>query len=61
MPDNVGGRYSVLTAVGLLPIAVAGVDHRRADGRRAGDDGRSARSATTSNPAWQYAAMRHEL
>ena len=26
VPDNVGGRYSVLTAVGLLPIAVAGVD-----------------------------------
>ena len=26
VPDNVGGRYSVLTAVGLLPMAVAGVD-----------------------------------
>ena len=26
VPDDVGGRYSVLTAVGLLPIAVAGVD-----------------------------------
>ena len=26
IPDNIGGRYSVLTAVGLLPIAVAGVD-----------------------------------
>ncbi len=26
MPDNVGGRYSVLTAVGLLPIATAGID-----------------------------------
>lgn len=26
VPDNVGGRYSVLTAVGLLPLAVAGVD-----------------------------------
>ena len=26
VPDNIGGRYSVLTAVGLLPIAVAGVD-----------------------------------
>ena len=26
VPDNVGGRYSVLTAVGLLPIAVAGCD-----------------------------------
>ena len=26
IPDNVGGRYSVLTAVGLLPIATAGID-----------------------------------
>ena len=26
MPDDIGGRYSVLTAVGLLPIAVAGID-----------------------------------
>lgn len=26
MPDDVGGRYSVLTAVGLLPIAAAGID-----------------------------------
>ena len=26
VPDDVGGRYSVLTAVGLLPIAAAGVD-----------------------------------
>ena len=26
VPDDVGGRYSVLTAVGLLPIAVAGID-----------------------------------
>lgn len=29
IPDNIGGRYSVLTAVGLLPIAVAGVDIKR--------------------------------
>ena len=26
VPDDVGGRFSVLTAVGLLPIAVAGID-----------------------------------
>ena len=26
VPDNVGGRYSVLTAVGLLPIACCGID-----------------------------------
>ena len=29
IPDNVGGRYSVLTAVGLLPIAVAGIDIKK--------------------------------
>ena len=29
IPDNVGGRYSVLTPVGLLPIAVAGIDVRK--------------------------------
>ena len=28
IPDNIGGRYSVLTAVGLLPLAVAGIDVR---------------------------------
>ena len=34
MPDDVGGRYSVLTAVGLLPIAVAGADIDALDGGR---------------------------
>lgn len=29
IPDDIGGRYSVLTAVGLLPIAVAGIDIKR--------------------------------
>ena len=29
VPDDIGGRYSVLTAVGLLPIAVAGIDVRQ--------------------------------
>ena len=60
VPDNVGGRYSVLTAVGLLPIAVAGVDLNELMG--------GAQEMMTlcskndySNPAWQYAAMRHEL
>jgi len=38
VPDNIGGRYSVLTAVGLLPIAVAGVDLNELMGGAAGDD-----------------------
>ena len=60
MPDNIGGRYSVLTAVGLLPIAVAGVDLAELMGGAQEMMELCARS-DYSNPAWQYAAMRHEL
>ena len=39
IPDNVGGRYSVLTAVGLLPIAVSGIDiDKLMNGARNGQD-----------------------
>lgn len=60
VPDNIGGRYSVLTAVGLLPIAVAGVD---LDELMGGAQELMTLCAKNdySNPAWQYAAMRHEL
>ena len=60
VPDNVGGRYSVLTAVGLLPIAVAGVDLSALMG---GAQEMMALCAQNGfeNPAWQYAAIRHEL
>ncbi len=57
VPDDVGGRFSVLTAVGLLPIAVAGVD---IDALMGG--ARQAMEELTlpglDNPAWQYAAAR---
>ena len=60
VPDDVGGRYSVLTGVGLLPIAVAGVD---VDALMAG--AKQAMDALTvpgsDNPAWRYAAARHAL
>ena len=60
VPDNIGGRYSVLTAVGLLPIAVAGVDLAELMG--GAQEMMSLCSKNDySNPAWQYAAMRHEL
>ena len=60
VPDNIGGRYSVLTAVGLLPIAVAGVDLDELMG--GAQEMMSLCSKNDySNPAWQYAAMRHEL
>ena len=61
MPDNVGGRYSVLTAVGLLPIAVAGID---IDELMAGAaDAMTAFSADQSmaNPVWKYVAARNCL
>ena len=58
IPPNVGGRYSVLTAVGLLPMAVAGIDimqmMRGAATAKADLDIRS-----FENPAWQYAALRN--
>ena len=60
VPDNVGGRYSVLTAVGLLPIAVAGVD---VDALLRGAAQMMDRCAEASYdcPAWRYAAIRYEL
>ena len=61
VPDDVGGRYSVLTAVGLLPIAVAGID---IDALMAG--AASAMEAfnadrSMNNPVWKYVAARNAL
>ena len=60
VPDDVGGRYSVLTAVGLLPIAVAGID---VDAllRGAAAMREVCRESAPQNPAWQYAAARYAL
>src|SRR5699024_3459541 len=61
VPDDVGGRYSVLTAVGLLPIAVSGIDiSRMMEGARAALDDLAA-EALEDNPAYQYAAVRNAL
>ena len=60
--DNIGGRYSVLSPVGLLPIAVAGFDIRKlVEGavtmeKLCGED-----VSFEENPAAQYAAVRNEL
>ena len=60
VPDNVGGRYSVLTPVGLLPIAVAGFDVRAMLAGAA--EARKALSVKgEANEAVQYAAMRNLL
>ena len=60
--DNVGGRYSVLSPVGLLPLAVAGIDVEAfVEGAR--DMERLTGEATPieQNPAAQYAIVRNEL
>ncbi|MBQ7194743.1 MAG: glucose-6-phosphate isomerase [Bacteroidales bacterium] len=60
VPDNVGGRFSVLTPVGLLPICLAGFDIRALlKGAAAEREALLERSAL--NPAVQYAAMRNLL
>ena len=60
IPPNVGGRYSVLTAVGLLPMAVAGIDPMEvmAGAVQAKKD-YDVRSF--ENPVWLYAATRNLL
>ena len=60
VPDAIGGRYSVLTAVGLLPIACAGVDIT-ALMEGAHEAMEALAVPGEANPAWQYAAARHAL
>ena len=60
IPENVGGRFSVLSPVGLLPIAVAGIDimamlHGAAEAKEAYD------LRSFENPVWLYAATRNLL
>ena len=60
VPDDVGGRYSVLSAVGLLPMAAAGIDVQAVIGEAI--EAFAAMSAQSpENPAWQYAAARQHL
>ena len=61
VPDDIGGRFSVLTAVGLLPIAVSGADIDKlmegaAEGRKLAME-----TAYSENDALQYAAIRNIL
>ncbi len=61
IPSDIGGRYSVLTPVGLLPVAVAGVDIRSLmDGARIAAT-ELAESDLAYNDAYKYAVMRHML
>ena len=61
VPDDVGGRYSVLTAVGLLPIAVAGIDIDKM--MQGAQDARNAYSVCDieKNDCYKYAALRNIL
>ena len=60
--DNVGGRFSVLTPVGLLPIAVAGFDIRKLIAGAVTMEAKCGlETPFDQNPAAQYAAVRNEL
>ena len=62
IPDNVGGRYSVLTPVGLLPIAVAGYDiEQLVKGACTMKEICTQYSSSVDNPALLYAAVRNIL
>lgn len=60
IPANVGGRFSVFTSVGLLPLAVAGVDISSLLSGVAAAEQDLLASFDFSNPAWQYAACRYQ-
>ena len=61
VPDNVGGRYSVLSAVGLLPIAVAGIDiDKLTEGARIAQE-RYDDPNLKYNECYQYAVVRNVL
>lgn len=61
IPDNVGGRYSVLTAVGLLPIATAGIDiDKLMQGAKEAQD-KYAESSVKYNDCYKYAVCRNLL
>jgi glucose-6-phosphate isomerase len=62
IPDNVGGRYSVLTPVGLLPIAVSGLDLRMlVRGAKSMEELTRHNKKAVSNPSLLYAAARNLL
>ena len=61
VPDDVGGRYSVLTAVGLLPIAVSGADIDKLMEGAASGRKKALELPYEANAALQYAAVRNIL
>ncbi|THF84654.1 glucose-6-phosphate isomerase [Cohnella fermenti] len=61
IPDDVGGRYSVLTAVGLLPIAAAGLDIDKMMAGAAAAAEKYNNPDLATNESYQYAAVRNAL
>lgn len=62
IPDDVGGRFSVLTPVGLLPIAVAGIDIKElVDGAKSLEEETSQTSRIEENVSYRYAVLRKLL
>ncbi|MGN9134958.1 glucose-6-phosphate isomerase [Clostridium sp. HCP1S3_B4] len=61
VPDDVGGRFSVLTAVGLLPIAAAGIDIDEIMKGAADAREEYANPSLKENDAYKYAAVRNAL
>ena len=61
VPDDVGGRFSVLTAVGLLPIAVAGIDIDALMAGAASASHTYVDADITKNDCYRYAALRNIL
>ncbi|MBQ1508713.1 MAG: glucose-6-phosphate isomerase, partial [Erysipelotrichaceae bacterium] len=61
IPDDIGGRYSVFTAVGLLPLALAGIDIKALmeGSKKAYED--FSKEDLKDNPAYQYAVARRIL
>ena len=61
VPDDVGGRFSVLTPVGLLPIAMAGIDIRALVKGAVEMEQQCKANPTLENPVTQYAVVRQAL
>ncbi|MBR1514350.1 MAG: glucose-6-phosphate isomerase [Bacteroidales bacterium] len=61
VPDDVGGRFSVLTPVGLLPIAMAGIDIRQLVKGAIEMEKQCKANPTVDNPVSQYAVVRQAL
>jgi glucose-6-phosphate isomerase len=61
IPDDIGGRYSVQTAVGLFPIACAGIDPREILAGSAACREDCADPSLETNQAYRYAVIRREM